>query len=326
MMNSEDLIRQAQRVLEIEAQAISGLLPRLGNEFIQAVNLLYSCQGKVVVTGMGKSGHIGQKISATLSSTGTPTFFLHPGEGKHGDLGMVTRQDVMIIISNSGETEEIIDLLPFFKRLNVSLISLTGKPQSTIGKVSQVVIDVSVKEEACPLQLAPTASTTATLAMGDALAIVLLQKRGFKEQDFALFHPGGILGRRLLLKVEDVMHTGEQIPRVFENAPMKDALMEITSKKLGVTTVTSPSGEFKGIITDGDLRRWLERIDHGQELFNQKAKDIMTQNPKTIDRDALAAQAVLLMEKFSITSLIIVVGGKALGIVHLHDLLKRGVV
>jgi len=325
-MNSEDLIRQAQRVLEIEAQAISGLLPRLGNEFIQAVNLLYSCQGKVVVTGMGKSGHIGQKISATLSSTGTPTFFLHPGEGKHGDLGMVTRQDVMIIISNSGETEEIIDLLPFFKRLNVSLISLTGKPQSTIGKVSQVVIDVSVKEEACPLQLAPTASTTATLAMGDALAIVLLQKRGFKEQDFALFHPGGILGRRLLLKVEDVMHTGEQIPRVFENAPMKDALMEITSKKLGVTTVTSPSGEFKGIITDGDLRRWLERIDHGQELFNQKAKDIMTQNPKTIDRDALAAQAVLLMEKFSITSLIIVVGGKALGIVHLHDLLKRGVV
>lgn len=326
-MDSEAIIKQAQRVLEIEAQAISGLLPRLGNEFIQAVHLLYSCQGKVVVTGMGKSGHIGQKISATLSSTGTPTFFLHPGEGKHGDLGVVTRQDVVVIISNSGETEELIDLLPFFKRFNVSLICLTGNPQSTLGKGSQVVIDVSVKEEACPLQLAPTASTTATLAMGDALAIALLQKRGFKELDFAMVHPGGILGRRLLLKVEDVMHTGDQIPRVTENSSMKDALIEITSKKLGVTTITNSSGVLKGIITDGDLRRWLERIEHSQDMFQQTAKDIMTKNPKTIETEALAAQAVLHMEKFSITSLIIVNSeNMVLGVVHLHDLLKRGVV
>ncbi len=326
-MESREVIQQAKKVLEIEAQAVSGLIPRLGNEFVQAVDLLYSTKGRVFITGMGKSGHIGQKISATLSSTGTPTFFIHPGEGKHGDLGMISRNDTVVILSNSGETEEIIDLLPFFNRFNISLICITGDPRSTLAKGSQVVIDVSVKEEACPLNLAPTASSTATLAMGDAIAVALLLKRGFKEEDFALFHPGGKLGRRLLLRVEDVMHAGEQIPQVGEESSMKDALMEITTKKLGMTTVLDSEGSLSGIITDGDLRRWLERAESSQEIFKQKAKEVMTKNPKKIQPHSLAAQAVLKMEKHAITSLVVLNSDqKVLGIVHLHDLLKRGVV
>jgi len=325
-MNSKEVIQQAQRVLEIEARAISALSSRLDNSFAQAVELLFTCKGKVVVTGMGKSGWIGRKISSTFSSTGSPTYFLHPGEGRHGDLGMVQREDRVLIISNSGETEEIIDLLPFFKRYNHQMICLTGKTLSTLAKGSQVVIDVSVKEEACPLNLAPTASTTATLAIGDALAVSLLLKRGFKEEDFALIHPGGSLGRRLLLKVEDMMHGQSQIPMVYEDASMKDALVEITSKKLGVTTVVDSQGCLKGIITDGDLRRWLEKTEQGMDIFNNKAKDVMTKNPKTIQPEAIAAKAVHLMEQFSITSLVVLNSEQKIkGIVHLHDLLKKGV-
>ncbi len=321
------MLEQAKRVLEIEANAIAGLISRLDEHFIQAVELLYACQGRVVVSGMGKSGLIGKKISATLSSTGTPSFFLHPAEGRHGDLGMVSKQDAVILLSNSGETQEIIELLPPLKRLNIPLICFTGNSRSTLAQGSDVVIDVSVKEEACPLNLAPTASTTATLAMGDALAITLLTKRGFRAEDFALFHPGGNLGRRLLLRVEDVMHSGSQIPMVFEEAGMKEALMEITSKKLGITTVTDREGRLQGVITDGDLRRWLEQVEQGKDLFKKSAGEVMTKNPKVIQREALAAQAVHIMEKCSITALVIVNSeGKVVGIVHLHDLLKQGVV
>jgi arabinose-5-phosphate isomerase len=240
---------------------------------------------------------------------------------------MVSKQDAMILLSNSGETEEIIELLPPLKRLNIPLICFTGNPRSTLAKGSDVTIDVSVKEEACPLNLAPTASTTATLAMGDALAIALLTKRGFKAEDFALFHPGGSLGRRLLLRVEDVMHSGSQIPRVYEETLMKEALMEITSKKLGITTVTDREGELRGVITDGDLRRWLEQIEQGKELFEKRAGEVMTKNPKVIQQEILAAQAVHIMEKYSITALVVVNSErKIVGIVHLHDLLKQGVV
>jgi len=318
-------IEQGKRVLRIEAQAILDLVQRLDKRFTQAVELMYRCTGKVVVTGMGKSGLIGKKIAATLASTGTPALFLHSAEGIHGDLGILSRGDVVITISNSGETEEIIKLLPTIKRLNVQLVSLTGNTKSTLAKNSDVVIDIGVKEEACSLGLAPTASTTATLAMGDALAIALLEKRGFKEEDFAAFHPGGILGRRLLLKVEDVMHSGNEIPRVLEETPMKDVIMEMTSKKLGMTTVTDSSGHLRGVITDGDLRRLLER--RLPDLLKMLAKQVMTPQPKVIQRHALAAEAVQRMEAHAITALVVVSSAGILeGVVHLHDLLKIGVV
>ncbi len=318
-------IEQGKRVLRIEAQAILDLVQRLDRRFTQAVELMYRCTGKVVVTGMGKSGLIGKKIAATLASTGTPALFLHSAEGVHGDLGMLSRGDVVIAISNSGETEEIIKLLPAIKRLNVKLISLTGNPKSTLSKNSDVVMDVSVREEACSLGLAPTASTTATLAMGDALAIALLEKRGFKEEDFAAFHPGGVLGRRLLLKVEDVMHSGKEIPRVLEETPMKDVIMEMTSKKLGMTTVADSSGHLRGVITDGDLRRLMER--QLPDLLRMVAKQVMTPQPKVIHRSALAAEAVQRMEAHAITALVVVnSAGFIEGVVHLHDLLKIGVV
>jgi len=318
-------IEQGKRVLRIEAQAILDLVQRLDERFTQAVELMYRCTGKVVVTGMGKSGLICKKIAATLSSTGTPALFLHSAEGIHGDLGMLSRGDVMIAVSNSGETEEIIKLLPMIKRLNVQLISLTGNVKSTLAKNSDVVIDVSVKEEACSLGLAPTASTTASLAMGDALAIALLEKRGFKEEDFAAFHPGGTLGRRLLLKVQDVMHTGKEIPRVLEETSMQDLIMEITSKKLGMTTVVDSSGRLRGVITDGDLRRLMEK--HPADLLKMQAGEAMTPHPKVIEKTALAAQAVQRMEAHSITSLVVAdSAGLVEGIVHLHDLLKIGVV
>lgn len=318
-------IEQGKRVLRIEAQAILDLVQHLDERFTQAVGLMYRCTGKVVVTGMGKSGIIGKKIAATLASTGTPALFLHSAEGIHGDLGMLSRGDVVIAISNSGETEEIIKLLPAIKRLNVQLISLTGNTKSTLAKNSDVVMDIGVKEEACSLGLAPTASTTATLAMGDALAIALLEKRGFKEEDFAAFHPGGVLGRRLLLKVEDVMHSGKEIPRVLEETPMKDVIMEMTSKKLGMTTVADSSGHLQGVITDGDLRRLLER--QLPNLLRMLAKQVMTSQPKVIHRSALAAEAVQRMEAHAITALVVVnSAGLIEGVVHLHDLLKIGIV
>jgi arabinose-5-phosphate isomerase len=317
-------IPQGKRVLEIEARAIAGLVDRLDHRFTDAVDLLYHCAGKVVVSGMGKSGLIGQKIAATLASTGTPAFFLHPAEGVHGDLGMLARRDVFIAISNSGETEEVLKLLPFVKRLSIPVIAMTGRVQSTLAKNSEVVLDVSVKEEACPMGLAPTASTTATLAMGDALAIALLDKRGLKEEDFAQFHPGGTLGRRLLLKVRDLMHQGEAIPRVDQRASARDAIKEMTSKRLGMTTVVDAQGRLQGVVTDGDLRRCLEK---GIDVATARAGDLASTNPKTIGPDDLAARAVQIMEQFSITSLVVLgEQGQTVGVIHMHDLLKSGVV
>lgn len=316
-------IPEGKRVLAIEAQAIAGLAERLDHRFTAAVELLYGCAGKVVVSGMGKSGLIGQKIAATLASTGTPAFFLHPAEGIHGDLGMLARRDSLVAISNSGETEELLKLLPFMKRLNIPVIAMTGRPQSTLAKNSEVVLDVSVPEEACPMGLAPTASTTATLAMGDALAIALLQKRGFKEEDFAQFHPGGTLGRRLLLKVRDLMHQGTAIPQVSGQASAHDAILEMTAKKLGMTTVVDQAGQLLGIITDGDLRRILEK---GLDLAAARAGDLATKRPKTIGPDELAAKALQIMEQYSITALVVEESGRIVGIIHLHDLLKSGVV
>jgi arabinose-5-phosphate isomerase len=316
-------IQQGKRVLEIEARAIAALVARLDERFAKAVDLLYRCTGKVVVSGMGKSGLIGQKIAATMASTGTPAFFVHPADGIHGDLGMLTKQDTLLALSNSGETEEVLKLLPFMKRLNIPIIALTGRTQSTLAKESDVVLDVSVAEEACPLGLAPTSSTTASLAMGDALAIALLQKRGFKEEDFAQFHPGGALGRRLLFKVRDLMHPGDAVPRVNATAPARDAIREMTAKKLGMTTVVNAKGRLAGVITDGDLRRFLEQ---GGNLAKAKAKDLGSKSPRTIQADALAAKAVQTMEQFSITSLVVVDERNRLaGVIHLHDLLKRGV-
>ena len=288
------------------------------------MDLLYACAGKVVVSGMGKSGLIGQKIAATLAGTGTPAFFVHPAEGIHGDLGMLSRRDTLIVISNNGETEEILKLLPFMKRLNIPVIAMTGKVQSTLAKNSEIVLDVSVGEEACPMGLTPTASTTAALAMGDALAIALLQKRGFKEQDFAQFHPGGTLGRRLLLRVRDLMHQGDAIPRVDHQVSLQQAILEMTTKKLGVTTVTDSTHRLHGVITDGDLRRFLER---GLDVRTVRAGELASKNPKTIGPDELAARAVQTMEQFSITSLVVVdEAGQMVGVIHLHDLLRSGVV
>jgi arabinose-5-phosphate isomerase len=321
-------ISEGQRVIGIEAQAIGALVDRIDRRFVAAVDLLFGCRGKVVVSGMGKSGLIGQKIAATLASTGTPAFFLHPAEGIHGDLGMVARHDVLIALSNSGETDELLKLLPFVKRLNVPVIALTGKAQSMLAKNSDVVLDVSVREEACPMGLAPTASTTAALAMGDALAVALLQKRGFKSDDFAQFHPGGTLGRRLLLRVRDLMHQGATVPRVNATASVRDAILEMSSKRLGMTTVIDDAGELVGVITDGDLRRFLEK---GIDIRHARTADLSTKQPKSIGPDDLAARAVQMMEQFSITSLVVLdptakVGSRLLGILHLHDLLKSGVV
>lgn len=321
-------IDQAKRVLRIEADAVAALINRVDERFERAVDMIMKCTGRVVVTGMGKSGLIGKKIAATLASTGTPALFLHPAEGIHGDLGMVTRGDTVIALSNSGETEEIARMLPSLKRIGIKIIALTGNTESTLAKNSDVVIDVGVQEEACPLGLAPTASTTATLAMGDALAVALLDKRGFKEEDFACFHPGGALGKRLLLRVKDIMHTGDAVPAVSEETMIKDAIYEISSKKMGVTSVLNSSGRLVGVISDGDLRRWMEKTEKsGENLLAKKAGDIMTKNPKVIGQDALAAEAVAVMENSSITCLIVTKpDGRPEGVIHLHDLLKAGVV
>jgi arabinose-5-phosphate isomerase len=320
------IIERAKQVLQIEAKAIEQLVERINETFVQAVELILACEGKVVVTGVGKSGIIGQKIASTLASTGTPAFFLHPTEGSHGDLGMLGKKDIVVAISNSGETDELSQILPLIKRYGNKLIALTGKANSTLARAGDVVLDVSVEEEACPLGLAPTASTTVTLAMGDALAVALLEKRGFKKEDFAILHPGGKLGKRLLLKVRDLMHVGEELPMVYENTLMKEALVEITSKRMGVTGVMNEREELVGVITDGDLRRSLERYT---DLLERTAAEAMTKNPKRIEADTLAAQAVQRMEEHSITSLFVFdkAGERTpRGIIHLHDLLKAGVV
>ncbi len=320
------VIERARKALRIEAQAVLDLIDRIDERFVQAVTILFECQGKVMVTGMGKSGLVGKKIASTLSSTGTPAFFLHPAEGLNGDLGILGRQDVVMAISNSGETEEVVNLLPLIKRFGNRLIVMTSHAESTLAKAADVVLDIAVREEACPLGLAPTATTTATLALGDAVAVSLMEKRGFDEKDFAALHPGGSLGKRLLLTVRELMHVGDAFPMVREDTPMKEALFEITSKRLGVTGVSDQSGRLVGVITDGDLRRGLERLP---DLLDRKAAEVMTRSSKGIQALALAAQAVQKMEEFSITSLFVyqdLNDGRPVGIVHLHDLLKAGVV
>ncbi len=319
----ESILREARRVLEIEAEAIAALIPRLDERFAAAVELLEQCRGRVVVCGMGKSGLIGKKIAATLASTGTPAFFLHPAEGIHGDLGMLSRGDLVIAISNSGETEEILRVIPALKRLEVPLIVLTGNPNSTLARHSDVTLDVSVEEEATAVAAVPTASTTATLALGDAIAVALLGRRGFREEDFAVIHPGGTLGRRLLLRVEDAMHHGSQMPVVAPDTPMRQVIVEMTSKRLGITTVQDTEKRLVGVITDGDLRRLMQRE---ADPFRLRASEVMTPKPKTIRRDELAARALGRMEGDSITALVVVdQEGRVEGIVHLHDLLKLGI-
>jgi arabinose-5-phosphate isomerase len=321
-----NVIEEARRVLRIEAQSILDLSERVDESFSRAVELLYDCRGRVVLMGMGKSGLVGRKIASTFASTGTPAFFLHPAEGANGDFGMLAKEDAVIAISNSGETRELLEVLPLIKRYGNRLISLTGNMNSSLAKAGDVCLSIYVKEEACPLGLAPTASTTATLALGDALAIALMVKRGFDEKDFALLHPGGALGKRLLLKVEDLMHVGKAFPVVTEKTLMKDAIFEITSKRLGVTAVCDGEGHLVGVITDGDLRRALERFN---DLLQREASEVMTRNPKWIEKNALAAKAVQRMEEYSITSLFVFdqPGEKGpVGIIHLHDLLKAGVV
>ncbi|MES0875157.1 KpsF/GutQ family sugar-phosphate isomerase [Sinimarinibacterium thermocellulolyticum] len=313
-----------RRALEIERDALEALLPRIDERFARACELMLACTGRVVVIGMGKSGHIGGKIAATLASTGTPAFFVHPGEASHGDLGMITRQDVVLAISYSGETAEIITLLPLLKRLQVPLIAMTGKPASTLAQAAEVHLDVSVAMEACPLNLAPTASTTATLAMGDALAVALLEARGFTPEDFALSHPGGSLGRRLLLKIADVMHSGDRLPTVAETATLSEALLEMTRKGLGMTAIVDASGTALGVFTDGDLRRVL---DAGIDVRNTPIREVMTRGGKSIGPQQLAAEAVALMEKHKITSLLVKdESARLVGVVHMHDLLRAGVV
>lgn len=314
----------AKRVFEIEAKAILDLIPRLDENFSRAVEILLACRGRIVVSGMGKSGLIGRKIASTLCSIGAPALFLHPAEGAHGDAGMVTRGDVVLAISNSGETEELLSLLPMVRRLGVQLISLTGNLRSSLSERSEVTLDISVAEEASPLEVIPTASIAATLAMGDALAIALLERKGVKAEDFAAYHPGGAVGKRLLLQVGDLMHTGEAIPKVAPDTPFKDVIYEISSKRLGVTAVVDGGGALCGVITDGDLRRTMEG---STDVYQIKAGQIMTKTPKLIGEKDLAAKAVRVMEDFSITSLMIVdEKQRPCGIIHLHDLLKAGIV
>jgi len=323
-MTARDLANRAARVLAVEAEGIHGLRTKLDANFDRAIGVLRATQGKVVVTGMGKSGIIGRKIAATLASTGTPAFFLHPGEGIHGDVGMVHRSDAVIILSNSGETEEVIRLLPVFKRLGLPLIVLTGDPASTLARHADAVLDVGVREEACPLGLAPTASTTAALAMGDALAVVLFEEKEFSAEDFALLHPGGALGRKLLT-VAELMHTGEDVPLVGEGTLLKDALFTISAKRLGMTGVVDGTGRLAGIITDGDVRRAMAR---GTDIFTATAGQVMTANPKRIGPSELAAAALHKMEAHAITSLLVCDPAdpqRLVGIVHIHDLLKAGV-
>jgi len=325
MMDAAKILKRAREVLDIEAQGVLSLIDRVDENFVRAVDLLYNCKGKVVVTGLGKSGLIGRKIAATLSSTGTPSLFLHASEGIHGDLGIIMKGDVVLAVSNSGETDELLKILSIIRRLGLKIIVMTGNPSSSLSRAADVILNAAVKEEACPMGLSPTASTTAALAMGDALAVVLLEKKGFKEEDFALRHPGGTLGRKLLLRVEDVMHRDKELPLVHEGTLMKETLLEITSKRLGVTGVVDGKGGLVGVITDGDLRRGLESKG---DIFRLKAKELMSRNPKTIPADALAARAVAIMEQHSITSLFILENGgrKPSGVVHLHDLLKAGIV
>lgn len=314
----------ARNVLKIEADAVSALAARLDASFINAHDLLLNCRARVVVTGMGKSGHIANKIAATLASTGTPAFFLHPAEASHGDLGMITNDDVVLALSNSGESPEILAIVPFLKRRGIALVAMTGNPNSTMAREANVHLNTAVEKEACPLNLAPTASTTATLALGDALAISLLEARGFSEDDFAQTHPGGTLGKRLLIRIADLMHVGERLPQVNERASLQDALLEMTRKGLGATAIVGEGNILMGIFTDGDLRRTLEK---NADLRGVKIVDVMTRNPRTMPPDKLAAEAAQLMQTRKITCVLIVDGENHLvGALHTHDLMRAGVI
>jgi arabinose-5-phosphate isomerase len=323
-MQATDYRQIAVTVLKTEAKAIQDLTTRITDTFTTACQQLLGCTGRIVVTGMGKSGHIGRKIAATLASTGSPAFFLHPGEASHGDMGMITSQDVVLAISYSGYTQELVTLLPLIKHLGVVLITITGNATSTLAESAWVNLDVKVSSEACPLGLAPTASTTCTLALGDALAIALQQARGFTVDDFARAHPGGSLGRRLLLRVEDIMHHGDAIPKVKANTLLSEALVEVTAKKLGITTIVDHAGQLIGVFTDGDLRRTL---DAKHDIHNTLIQDVMTQHCKTIAPSMLAAKALQIMEAERITTLIVIdTTQHPLGILHMHDLLSAGVI
>jgi len=322
--HDQDIQTLALAVIHAEAQAVLALVEQINDQFVHACRLMLACKGRVVVTGMGKSGHIAGKIAATLASTGTPAFFVHPGEASHGDLGMITRQDVVLVLSNSGETSEILTILPIIKRLGVPLIAMTGNPGSTLAKFANAHINVAVEQEACPLGLAPTSSTTAALVMGDALAVSLLETKGFTRDDFALSHPGGSLGRRLLLKVGDVMHSGNEVPVVPENALISRALLEMTNKKLGMTAVVDAEQKVVGIFTDGDLRRMLEKsLDVHTTCINQ----VMTRSCLTINADILAAEAMQIMEQKKINALLVVdEAHNLLGALNMHDLVRAGIV
>ena len=322
-MSSYSFKESAKRTIAMERDSVSALLERIDNSFEQACNLMLLCGGRIVVTGMGKSGHIGTKIAATLASTGTPAMFVHPAEASHGDMGMITSQDVVLALSNSGNTAELVTLLPLFKRMQAPLISMTGNTDSILAKAADVNLDISVAEEACPLDLAPTSSTTVSLVMGDALAIALLEARGFSAEDFAFSHPGGALGRRLLLKVEDVMHTDDQLPMVTPETRLSDALIEMTSKGMGMTTIVDADLQLLGIFTDGDLRR---TVDHNIDIHNTQIADVMTKNCKTVHANMLAAESLAIMEERKISVLAVIdEQNRPIGAVHLHDLLKAGV-
>ncbi len=323
MSQSSDLIQSAQRTIRLELEAVEGLLTHIDADFVRACEMILASKGRVVVVGMGKSGHVGSKIAATLASTGTTAFFVHPAEASHGDMGMITREDVILALSNSGTTAEIVTLLPLIKRLGIKLISVTGNPNSTLAKAAEVNLNVHVDHEACPLNLAPTSSTTAALVMGDALAVALLDARGFTAEDFAFSHPGGALGRRLLLKVENVMHSGDELPKVVRGTSLKEALMEMTHKSLGMTVIVEEDGRLAGIFTDGDLRRTLDReID----IRNATIDSVMTPHGKTARAEMLAAEALKIMEDHKISALVVVdKENRPVGALNMHDLLRAGV-
>lgn len=323
-MKSTNPIQSALQVIAIEQRSLGVLAEHIDQNFAHACDLLMACRGRVVVTGMGKSGHIANKLAATFASTGTPAFFVHPGEASHGDMGMITGEDVVVALSNSGNTGEVITIVPLIKRLGAKLIALTGNPSSTLAEQADIHLHIAIDKEACPLGLAPTSSTTAALVMGDALAIALLEARGFSQEDFALSHPGGTLGRKLLLRVADIMHTGERIPMVHIGTRLSDGLLEISKKGFGLTSIVDKDNVLAGIFTDGDLRRTLDaRID----LINTPIEQVMTRNCVTIHREALAAEALNLMEQKKITCLLVTSADKHVdGIVHMHDLLRAGVI
>jgi arabinose-5-phosphate isomerase len=324
MRDPKKIIQLARAVLETEAKAVLDLVDRIDESFIKVCRHLFACEGRIIVTGIGKSGHIANKIAATFASTGSPAFFMHPGEASHGDIGVITKKDVVIAISNSGKTEEILELLPVIKLLNVPLISITGNPNSILAKSANVNLDASVEKEACPLGLVPTSSTTATLAMGDALAIALLEAHGFTAEDFARSHPGGTLGKRLLLRIDDLMRTGDAIPKVKKDTLLSETLIEISRKRMGMTTIVNNDGTLAGIFTDGDLRRVL---DKNLDVHTTKIADVMTKGCKTIELGMLAVEALKLMEQHNIMVLIITDKNHLpIGAVHMHDLLKSGLV